>query len=354
MRHLALDLDKKTAFVTCMDGDQRQQYRIALDPISLNQFKASLRADDQVCMEACPGSYYLASFLLPAVARVGLVDPIIFGQIIDYYRHKIDRNDSGLLCNLHMAGVLPIVWLPDKDTWAERVAANHRKSLDRDVTRYRNRVHALLTESGLGYRAEELIKKETPLLLNAVASHLPESALESLASMLKQLDVARNELKEMTARLVSRNARREEVAILVTVPGLDTLLATHCLAAIGTIDRFKSAPALGNYSGLTPTLNSSGPGKPKHGGITKRGSALLRWAVIEAANNAIKTPGRFKDMYQRLRRKGKNPHVAIVTVARELLEVIWHLLTKKEPYRDLPAASKQRKERRREQKLKLA
>ena len=72
MRFVALDLDKKTALATFFDERQAQlnQKRVGLELASLTDLKSTLRLEDVLCMEACPGSYYVAEFLRPAVAEV--------------------------------------------------------------------------------------------------------------------------------------------------------------------------------------------------------------------------------------------------------------------------------------------
>lgn len=352
MRVVALDLDKKTAFVTVQEnGTQLEQRRIGLDPASLAAFRSSLQPDDILCMEACPGSYYLCDFLQPAVSKVVLVNPIGFGRLLALSKQKMDRNDSGLMARLFDAGVLPQVWVPDQQTRDERLYAEHRMRLDQERTRHRNRVHALLTEYGLGYQAAELVKMDVHLLLARVKGALPELAYDVLASTLRMLETVEYELRLATARIVARGGDREAVELARSIPGVDDLLSSIMTNAVGDVSRFATPGSVPNYAGVTPSLNSSGPGKPKHGRITKKGSRLLRWAAIEAAKNARLVEGRFRQRYQKLRRRGKSHAQAMVAIAREILEVLWHVLTKKEKYRDVPAAFKDRKERRRKKKL---
>lgn len=352
MRVIALDLDKKTAFTTVREnGTQSEQKRIGLEPISLLAFRNSLQPDDILCMEACPGSYYLCDFLQPAVAKVALINPIAFGRLLDLVQQKTDRNDSGLMARLYEAGVLPEVWIPDPQTRDERMYAEHRMRLDKERTRHRNRIHALLAEHGLAYQAEALLKMDINLLMARLRGALPDLAYEVLASTLRLLGAVEAELRLATARIVERGSNREAVELARSIAGVDDLLGTIMTNAIGAVSRFATPGSLSNYAGITPSLNSSGPGKPKHGHITRRGSQLLRWAAVEAAKNARRVTGRFQTRYQKLRRKGKSHAQATVAVARELLETLWYVLTKKERYRDVPAATQARKEQRRKKKF---
>jgi transposase len=351
-----LDLDKKTAFVHTYNEQTQCSYetRIDLDPCGIAKFVSSLKKEDVLCMEACHGSNYLLGIFEPAVSRVVLVESTAFGRIIDIKRHKTDRNDAGQMCLLYRGGALPTVWLANRETRDERTYAHHYRTLDEDRTRLRNRVHAHLTECGFGTRADELLKLDVPLLLAQVRVHMAELAYERLASNLRQLEVVESELRVAKARIVTLAEGRRAVEFARTLPGVDGVLGFIMNAVIGDIKRFENPDSLPNYAGVTPTLFSSGPGKPKHGSITKRGSELLRWAAVEAAQNAVRAPGQFKDLYIRLLRKGKHINVARVAVARKILTVLWHMLTTETPYRDVPLKSQVRKNQRRTKSVQQA
>jgi hypothetical protein len=63
----------------------------------------------------------------------------------------------------------------------------------------------------------------------------------------------------------------------------------------------------------------------RHGHISKQGSAWLRWALAEAAQNAKRHP-QFTASYQAIaKRRGRK--IATTAIARKLLTRAWHLLT---------------------------
>ena len=101
-------------------------------------------------------------------------------------------------------------------------------------------------------------------------------------------------------------------------------------AEIGDVERFPSAKHLVSYAGLDPSIRQSGE-KEVRGGITKEGSALMRWALVQCVNVAIRFDDYLHGFYTRLQRR-KNHHIAIVATARKLLVAIFHMLTRKEVY----------------------
>ncbi|RIK27020.1 MAG: hypothetical protein DCC55_39635 [Chloroflexi bacterium] len=76
---------------------------------------------------------------------------------------------------------------------------------------------------------------------------------------------------------------------------------------------------------LGAAIDQSGD-KHRHGGITKSGRKDLRHMLVEAARIAVRQPGHWQRLYQRLARR-IGDHKAITAVARKLLVAVWHLLT---------------------------
>jgi hypothetical protein len=113
------------------------------------------------------------------------------------------------------------------------------------------------------------------------------------------------------------------------------------LAAIGEIQCFESARHLTSYSGLTGGLEQSGTKLVVQKGITKEGRtpALaggareeLRWAIVEVAQRVVKSDPHWKRKFQEMEKR-MHRNQAIVAVARQLLELVWYVLTRRQPYR---------------------
>src|SRR4029079_14508114 len=121
------------------------------------------------------------------------------------------------------------------------------------------------------------------------------------------------------------------VTRLMTIPGIDMVVALGVLAAIGPIERFATPDKLVAYLGLNPSVHQSGEGRPRHGRITKQGRTHARTMLVEAACQAVRGPGPLRAFFQRVSGR-RGPHVAAVAVARKLAVIIWHLLTRREDY----------------------
>ena len=104
-------------------------------------------------------------------------------------------------------------------------------------------------------------------------------------------------------------------------------------AEIGDITRFQTPTKLAGYSGLCPKVRQSGA-MDRRGPLAKTGPKYLRWALLEAATNAVKHPAyreRYQATKQRLGRQ-RGAKVAQIDIARRLTEAIWHMLTRNQPF----------------------
>jgi transposase len=130
------------------------------------------------------------------------------------------------------------------------------------------------------------------------------------------------------------------VPLLLTVPGIGSVLADTIAAEIGEISRFPSPTKLAGYTGLCPRVYQSG-GSDRRGTLAKNGPRYLRWALIEATMHASRHPlyrDRYQQTKQRLGRQ-RGAKVAQVELARRLAQAIWHMLSRNQPFAPAGAAS---------------
>ena len=81
---------------------------------------------------------------------------------------------------------------------------------------------------------------------------------------------------------------------------------------------------------MAPSLHQSGDVE-YHGNITKQGSTMLRWIMVESARVASVFDPRMKAFYERVARR-RGDQKAVVAVANKMLKIIWFMLTRKEAY----------------------
>jgi len=126
----------------------------------------------------------------------------------------------------------------------------------------------------------------------------------------------------------------EAVELLDTIPGVGRTAAEIIVSEIGAdMSRFQTANHLAAWAGLAPGNNESA-GK-RRSGRTRKGNSALRAVLNQAAHAAAKTKNTYLSaQYHRLagRRGAKK---AIVAVAHSILVIAYHLIDRKEPYKEL-------------------
>ena len=160
---------------------------------------------------------------------------------------------------------------------------------------------------------------------------LPLEESETVSAAMRQIEFFDSEISEIERLIAQAALESAEIKRLMSVPGVNVIVAASFMAAIGDIHRFESARKLAGYLGLDPLVRQSGVGPATHGHISKRGSVRARHALVEACWTTVRQPGPLHAFYQRIRaRRGHS--VAIVAAARKLACLFWCLLTREEDY----------------------
>jgi transposase len=154
---------------------------------------------------------------------------------------------------------------------------------------------------------------------------------ETVDSALRQAEFIDREMAEVERLIAAEALGWPEVKRLMTVPGVNVIVAATFMAAVGDIRRFGDRRKLSAYLGLDPRVRQSGNAPANHGHISKQGSASARHALVEACWSTVRQPGPIAGFYERIRaRRGHS--IAIVASARKLACLFWCLLTRDEDY----------------------
>lgn len=127
-----------------------------------------------------------------------------------------------------------------------------------------------------------------------------------------------------------------EVELLKTIPGIAERTAEVLLAEIGPdLTPFPTADHLASWAGMCPGNNESA-GK-RRSGRTRKGNQWLRSALVQMAWAASRTKDTYLSaQFRRLSvRRGRKR--AMIAVSHSMLVIIYHVLTRRTPYKDLGA-----------------
>ena len=99
------------------------------------------------------------------------------------------------------------------------------------------------------------------------------------------------------------------------------------LGEIGDIHRFSKPRQLLAYAGLDPSVKQSGNFNASHTRMSKRGSKVLRFALMNAAHNVVKNNATFKAYYDKKMAEGRTHYNALGHCAGKLVRIIWKMMT---------------------------
>ena len=329
MRSIGLDVHRDFCEVAIVEaGEVRSAGRIETTPATLELFAQSLGASDRVVLEVTGNAWEIARILEPHVGEVLVVHPGDTG--IRQARAKTDRLDARALAKLLAAGSLDGLWMPDEQTRALRRRLARRSQLVRARTRAKNECHAVLVR--------RLIKKPAVSDLFGLAGRewlreveLPVEERETVDSCLRQIEFLDQEIAEVEQQVARDALIAPQIKRLMTVPGVNVIVAATFLAAVGDVGRFPGQRQLVGYLGLDPRVRQSGSTPATHGRISKQGSASARHALVEASWSVVRQPGPLHAFYQRIRAR-RGHQVAVVAAARKLACLFWCMLTRNQDY----------------------
>jgi transposase len=341
MKFVGADLHKKsiTFCVVTRTGTKTtmiQSKRILCKELDkITEFFDSLGAF-QVTVEATIGYDWFAALAEKYATRVVIAHAGKLRVIAESTR-KTDKIDSRILADFLALDMIPEAWRPTPRVRQHRSLLRRRCKMQSRITSIKNTLHAILTR----YNADrtDLFTK----LGRAAVKELQLLKEEKwiISDLFEDLDEATARLQRIDQRLAqfastAPLAEREARAVLATMPGVGFVTIETILAELGDVGRFRCADAVVSFAGLDPGVRES-DGKRKNLKLSKAGSPLLRWIMIQLAHRVKKKSPRWRRSFERISKRAGNKK-ATCAIARRLLLVMYAMLRDGTEYR-LPAAA---------------
>jgi len=228
-------------------------------------------------------------------------------------RQKNDKRDSMLILELMIKGEFPKVHRQTTESRQVLKQLRYRHRLVKIRTIAKNNVQALALSGGLltkrlysSKRWQELQRLEREPMI--------EEQAKQLVKVIEQLTV---EIKRVEQWLRKQAETDPRVLLLQTHPGVGLLTSLVLVHTLWPVERFPNGRKVTAYLGMDPVEDSSAD-RRRIGSISKQGSRLARFLVVEAASTAAKSDKGLKSFYQRLSNRQGKPK-AKVAVGRKLL-----------------------------------
>lgn len=114
--------------------------------------------------------------------------------------------------------------------------------------------------------------------------------------------------------------------VITSIPGIADTTAAIIISEIGDINRFNNPSQVLAFAGLDPSVKQSGTFNASSTRMSKRGSSILRYALILAANNVQLNTKTFNNYYNIKRAQGKLHYNALGHCAGKLIRIIFYML----------------------------
>ena len=334
MLHVGIDVHRSSSTFCILDPDLPKARRFCrasgpTTPETFARILEPLAGRCAVVFEIGPMAQWVYAQVAPYARRVQVANAARMPWLFRSGR-KDDRTDAQKLAIVSHLDEVPEVHLPPPDVsqWRKLIAMRRREIVRQG--RCKNEIRALLhmlvlrcpqrslwTRAGRQWLREVTIDRAYRICLNLKLAELTEVE--------KRVRVLERELDAIARQ-------HPAVALLRTIPGIGPRTAEALVAYTDDLGRFPDRKQYASYFGMTPKEDSSGQ-RVRRGRISKQGPSVVRWVLIEAAQQAIRRCPALRAYAQRVARGRKDRwKKAIVATGRKLLSIVFGMWKRGEEF----------------------
>jgi transposase len=232
------------------------------------------------------------------------------------------------------------VHVPSPQQRQRRRLILHRRSIVSRRTQSRNAIRSIFGQQGIPLARGG--KQWTRAGIGQLRSYArPIEACDDILDLwrgrlqveLELIEAADAQLKRLDAKLDELAESDDRVKLLQTVKGVGPRTAEAVVLHLDDVHRFKNADQVACYAGLVPKQIESGQ-MSRLGHITRRGPALLRSMLVEAAWVVWRHNDWAQAWVTKISRGSKaRRKIAMVALARKLLLILWSMLKHNQPFK---------------------
>jgi len=230
------------------------------------------------------------------------------------WRQKNDRRDAELILDLMLHNEFPRLHRPAVQSREVLRMLRYRQKLIKMRTMSKNSLQAIALQAGLAKGSRLFTKAGQQELGTAEMSPVLHWQREHWLQLMEPLN---QQLLETMVWFKSQSKDDDRITRLRTHPGIGLLTSLCIVHTLQPVSRFRNTRKVAAYAGFDPIERSSAERKCFLG-ISKAGSRLLRYLLVEAAQTAVRKDEELKRFYQRLADRRGRPK-AKVAAARKLL-----------------------------------
>lgn len=229
-------------------------------------------------------------------------------------RQKTDRRDAELILDLLLKDEFPRIHRLSTESREVLRQLRYRHRLVQLRTKSYNSLQAIALSAGVSLKAKLRTRGGKERLLGLSLTMAGHSQRQEWLALIAQLNAG---IERVERELEVVAAADDRVQLVRTHPGIGLLTGLGLVHSLSPVSRFANSRKVAAYVGLEPREYSSGE-RQSFGGISKAGSRLLRFLLVEAGQKAVHKDEHLKKLYQRLLHR-RDRAKAKVAVARHLL-----------------------------------
>lgn len=200
---------------------------------------------------------------------------------------------------------------------------------DKIASMHLTRLYNLLNKTSKGHFGKQHAIALKELAAQSVGIKNDTLSLQILQSI-NQIEMYTKQLSEIEKNITDIMTQMDSV--IKTIPGIGFLNGAMIIGEIGDISRFQKPCQLLAYAGLDPSVYQSGNFSASKTRMSKRGSKLLRYALMNAAWQTTLVNKTFKNYYDLKISQGRRHYNALGHVAHKLVRVIHKMMTDNVPF----------------------
>ena len=245
-------------------------------------------------------------------------------------KQKTDRQDAQLILSLLLEDRFPQIWVPSSENRDLRQLLWHRHRMVQARTRIMNQLQAVALNEGLRCKKQVVARAGRQQLESFALAPWASRRRHDLLELLDRLNPVIAELTQAIEREVENCPAAQR---LKTHPGVGVLTALAFVLILGDAERFHCGKQVASYLGVVPLEDSSG-NRRRLGHITKQGSSIVRFLLVEAAQVTVRSLPEWRSKYFHLAlRRGRK--IAKVAMARRLAVQLFWMMRKEWDYEQL-------------------
>jgi transposase len=335
---IGIDLGKKSFQLHGAGADGAVAFRQKLSREKVLAFLAG-QPSAVVAMEACGSAHHWGREIAKLGHKAQLIPPVYVKPFVK--RQKNDAADAEAIAEAASRPTMRFVAVKTEDQQAQAMVFRTRDLLVRQRTQTINALRGHLAEYGV------IAPQGLPQLGKLVTaiddpdSRLPSTVREMGQLLVEQITCLDTKIAGLAKAIRAAAAQDEEVARLMSMPGIGPICAMAIRAFAPPMESFGSGRDFAAWLGIVPRQLSTG-GKTRLGKTSRMGQRDIRRLLIIGAMTVVRwaackgaPAGSWLD--RMISRKPKM--LVAMALANKMARMIWAMMTKKESYRAPMAAA---------------